>query len=382
MGKVAILIGAFPESTQTFIVRLAQYFPASVITNNLLQNNKKLFNIENVKICNAGHINFPLIGYTLKKIQELKRKITNQPQYEWNYFELQSARKFILENDIKHIVACFGPHGVSASRLGKELGIPVITYFLGVDASGVYFKHRKYIRDLKYLFETNEFIVVLNDWMAAEFMKLGCPESKIKKINLGVPTQELKQFQLRKSKIFKFISIGRFVEKKAPILTIKAFEECANKNPNVALLMIGEGELFKKAETYAKKSKHNSKIHLLGYKTQSEIKKIIRECHVFVQHSVEASNGDREGWPVAIAEACCYGLPVISTRHAGIVEQILHGKSGYLVEEYDYIKMGTYMCKLSVNPRLAQEMGEQARKYIESVGDIEDQIIKFWKLLN
>ncbi|MSP73842.1 MAG: NAD-dependent epimerase/dehydratase family protein [Myxococcales bacterium] len=47
------------------------------------------------------------------------------------------------------------------------------------------------------------------------------------------------------------------------------------------------------------------------------------------------SNGDQEGTPTVICEAGASGLAIISTRHAGIPEQIDDGRSGLLSDERD-----------------------------------------------
>ena len=56
------------------------------------------------------------------------------------------------------------------------------------------------------------------------------------------------------------------------------------------------------------------------------------------------------------------GIPVISTRHAGIAEVVIHGKSGYLVEERDVKAMAEAMKSLCANPNSAEEMGRYARQ--------------------
>src|SRR5690606_38663847 len=85
----------------------------------------------------------------------------------------------------------------------------------------------------------------------------------------------------------------------------------------------------------------------------------------FVQHSMTAPDGDIEGMPVAILEAASSGLPVVSTYHAGIPEAVLHGQTGFLVEEVDVDGMAAYMVKLATDPLLARNLGLAARKHME-----------------
>ena len=82
---------------------------------------------------------------------------------------------------------------------------------------------------------------------------------------------------------------------------------------------------------------------------------------IFVQHSVTAPNGDKEGLPVAILEAMSSGLPVVSTRHSGIPEAVEHGVTGFLVGEGDVNAMTEALITLYRNPDLRQTMGTAGR---------------------
>ena len=59
-------------------------------------------------------------------------------------------------------------------------------------------------------------------------------------------------------------------------------------------------------------------VDFLGVQSPNQIRDLINNSFCFVQHSIVAENGDAEGTPVAILEATAAGLPVVSTRHAGI----------------------------------------------------------------
>ncbi len=76
----------------------------------------------------------------------------------------------------------------------------------------------------------------------------------------------------------------------------------------------------------------------------------MRQVRAFVQHSVEAENGDSEGTPVAVLEAQCSGLPVVATRHAGIADVVIDGETGFLSEEGDVDRMAQNMIKVLIMP--------------------------------
>ena len=55
---------------------------------------------------------------------------------------------------------------------------------------------------------------------------------------------------------------------------------------------------------------------------------------------------------------------MVSTRHAGIKEAVLSGKTGFLVDELDITGMTDAMTTLALEPALAGQMGAQARRHV------------------
>ena len=90
-----------------------------------------------------------------------------------------------------------------------------------------------------------------------------------------------------------------------------------------------------------------------------------------MQHSVQPTYGDAEGTPVAILEAGAAGLPIVSTRHAGIREAVIDGETGFLVDERDIDGMAQAMIRLLNDKALCRSMGEQAREHIRTNYNID-----------
>ena len=55
------------------------------------------------------------------------------------------------------------------------------------------------------------------------------------------------------------------------------------------------------------------------------------------------------------------GLPVVGTRHAGIPDVVLDGKTGFIVEEGDTDSMAAAMIRLAQDPTLAKSLGAAGR---------------------
>ena len=90
----------------------------------------------------------------------------------------------------------------------------------------------------------------------------------------------------------------------------------------------------------------------------------MRMASMFVQHSVTDIDGNTEGLPVAILEAMASGLPVVATRHSGIPEAVIDGKTGILVDEHDVTGMTQAIISLLANPARADAMGKAGRERV------------------
>ena len=79
-----------------------------------------------------------------------------------------------------------------------------------------------------------------------------------------------------------------------------------------------------------------------------------------------ASDGDSEGCPVVVLEAQVAGLPVVATRHAGIPEVVLEGRTAFLAAEGDVKVLAHGLAQLLKDPAMAGRMGSEARGYAGS----------------
>ena len=74
-------------------------------------------------------------------------------------------------------------------------------------------------------------------------------------------------------------------------------------------------------------------------------------------------------------------MPVVATRHAGIKDAILHGETGFLVEEGDFRSMADRMVDLAHDPGLAGKMGRKARAYISENYSMARSITRLWDII-
>ena len=84
---------------------------------------------------------------------------------------------------------------------------------------------------------------------------------------------------------------------------------------------------------------------------------------------------------MSILEAGASGLPVVSTRHAGIPEAVAEGETGFLVDEHDAAGMASHMLRLARDPALAGKLGQAARRRIQASFSREQSFGRLWTII-
>lgn len=267
---------------------------------------------------------------------------------------------FFRFHGVDVILAEFGPTGAEIYGHAEKLGIPLIVHFHGHDAhrsATVNPLREKYLQ----MFSSAFRIISVSRYMTAALIQLGCPAEKIVTNPYG-PRDSF--FEIEPDYRPTIFALGRFTDIKAPYLTLLAFKEVAASYPAARLVMAGDGELLETCRTLAAVWGVAEKVTFPGSVPHSENRKLFAAACCFVQHSVCPLYGDAEGTPVVILEAQAAGLPVVSTRHAGITEAVVHGETGFLVEERDVAGMAAHLLSLVRCPELSRSMGERARRHI------------------
>ncbi|MGH7871052.1 MAG: glycosyltransferase, partial [Candidatus Binatia bacterium] len=217
----------------------------------------------------------------------------------------------------------------------------------------------------KRMFSYASAIVAVSKHMIEQLIRLGAPTEKIAYIPYGVDIGKFAQASVLTSPL-RVLSVGRFVEKKAPYLTILAFNKVLSRLPEARLVMVGAGPLHDVCCKLIKALRIEHAVELGGIANHDTVAALMQGARVFVQHSLVPLSGDTEGTPVAILEAGAAGLPVVSTHHAGISDVVIHGKTGFLVDEGDIQAMADYIYQLLTDPDLASIMGHNAREHVRA----------------
>jgi glycosyltransferase involved in cell wall biosynthesis len=268
---------------------------------------------------------------------------------------------FFRKHRIDCILAEYGMNGADICQTARELNIPLVVHFHGHDA------HREpdvepYRQKYLDMFDYASSIISVSHLMTEKLKELGAPAEKI----VYNPYGAREYFsEVQPDYRPTLIAVGRFAEIKAPYLTVAAFREALRSVPDARLVMVGDGHLLECCRSLAMAWGIVDRIRFAGALTHDHFIPLMSQACAFVQHSVTPSFGDAEGTPNSVLEAQAAGLPVISTRHAGICEAVIHETTGFLVDERDINGMANYMVRLLLDPSLARTMGAAARKHVK-----------------
>lgn len=293
--------------------------------------------------------------WPLRKLLGLADLMRTGIRFSLDFAQEAASMAFLREHRVRIVLAEYGPLGCRVAPLCERIGLPLFVHFHGYDASQR-LRVGAYRRAYRRLVGKTAAFFAPSQYLADKLAYIGIPRDHLHVIPCGVEPEAF-PFAARPPDGQRVLAVGRLVDKKAPHLLIAAFADLAMSRPDATLEIIGDGPLMDRCRGEVHVRGLTGRVVLHGARSHGFVKQRMRAATVFAQHSVTASNGDTEGLPVAILEAMMSGLPVVSTRHAGIPEAVLDGETGLLVSEGDIVGMGRALEALLADPRLVRRMG-------------------------
>ena len=130
--------------------------------------------------------------------------------------------------------------------------------------------------------------------------------------------------------------------------------------PNAELTVVGDGPDRDALQAKARDLGVSQRVDFAGYKSQADVADYLKTHSVFVLPSFA------EGVPVVLMEAMAAGLPVVTTKIAGVPELVEDGVSGRLVSPGDVSALADALKEMSQDPIRNSEMGAAGRATVVS----------------
>jgi glycosyltransferase involved in cell wall biosynthesis/ubiquinone/menaquinone biosynthesis C-methylase UbiE len=264
-------------------------------------------------------------------------------------------------DDVAAVQIHFGPNfNKLAPLFAARPDLFVVTSFHGYDASATFTVKGPDV--YAGLFARADRITTPSRYMKEALARHGCPPDKIVVHHYGKDVRAFAPPPRRDGgRTVRVLTVARFVEKKGLEYALAGFA-AAQAGFDVEYRLAGYGPLAGELSELARRLGVADKVRFLGQLTNEAVKQEMAEADIFVLTSVTAANGDQEGVPVSLIEAQALGLPVVSSRHAGIPELVVHDKTGFLAEERNVEEIAGYLRALIKSPALREALGAQARQ--------------------
>ena len=266
--------------------------------------------------------------------------------------------RFLTAHGVTTVLSEYLNHSLEWLDVAKKLGLRFFAHAHGHDVS-LCLREPKTRRDYLRLAAADG-IITMSRTNKRRLAALGLDADRIHVVPYGVDVPDAVP-QRRTGAQIRCLAVGRMVAKKAPLLTLEAFRLALSDQDGLKLDYIGEGALLDAARRYVRDHHLDRHVTLHGARPHAEVLGFMSRADIFLQHSrTDPLSGDEEGLPVAILEAMANGLPVVSTRHAGIPEAVLEGTTGCLVDEGDVAAMAVDIRRLADDAGLRQRLGRAA----------------------
>jgi glycosyltransferase involved in cell wall biosynthesis len=142
---------------------------------------------------------------------------------------------------------------------------------------------------------------------------------------------------------------------KALHLLVEAAARLVPENPQLHVLIGGEGEERPRLERLIADAGIGDRMRILGRFAPSEVPDFLSALDIAVNCS------EFEGTPGAVLEAMAAGLPMVATRVGGVPGLVEDGVSGILVERGDADALTDGIRRLLDDPELRRRMGEAGK---------------------
>jgi phosphatidylinositol alpha-1,6-mannosyltransferase len=164
------------------------------------------------------------------------------------------------------------------------------------------------------------------------------------------------------------VTVARLEDRyKGHDVMVRALPLVRSQIPNVRWIVVGHGPLQRDIERLADAHGVRDSIEFSGAATDRERDRLLDRAHVFAMPSRIPAGGAGEGFGIVYREAGVHGLPVVAGAAGGVLDAVLHGETGLLVDPTNHVEVAEALTRLLADPALAARMGaagsEHARQF-------------------
>lgn len=261
-----------------------------------------------------------------------------------------------------------GPLGLAALAIARILRLPcVATYHTALPQYAQYLTDDPSMgeimwRYLVWYYDQMETVYVSSQATFAELTERGVSRRRIRLVPRGVDTTRFHPSkrngyldeQCTDPEVVRLLYVGRVSKEKNLELLVHAFKSLIAVGTRAYLVVVGDGPYRETME----KALAGTPSVFLGYREGEDLASIYASCDAFVFPSVTDTFGN------VVLEAQASGLPVVVTDQGGPKENMVHGRTGIMVEGNSITGLQDGMLRLITDPNMRKFMGSEARRLV------------------
>jgi phosphatidyl-myo-inositol dimannoside synthase len=245
------------------------------------------------------------------------------------------------------------------ARLARKLGMPVSVLVYGRDVTALDVLPAPVLEADR--------VVALTDWLAGELIQRGLPTERVAGVHAAVhephavPDSAALRARLAPGPGPVVLALGRLIPRKGQDELIRSWPGVLRAHPGATLLLVGQGPDRPRLEALICEHRVQDHVHLTGFLEPDELDAVYGLADLFALPCREEDGGDTEGFGLVFLEAGVRGLAVVGGRTAGVVEAVLDGETGVLVQPGDGPALSRALVDLLSDDERRQRLARSGR---------------------
>ncbi|MCX6785583.1 MAG: glycosyltransferase family 4 protein [Candidatus Komeilibacteria bacterium] len=227
---------------------------------------------------------------------------------------------------------------------------------------------------MRQVLDNAEFITANSNFTKKELLNLGYAEDKVevvypcsnilmnREINEAKKQIIRNKLNLNNKKVL--LTVGRLVERKGQGTVIGTLPKLLEKFPDLVYVMVGDGPDNAKLKALVFKLGLADKVFFLENISNEELPAYYQVADLFVMPAKNLA-GDVEGFGIVYLEAAACGLPAVAGKSGGVMEAVVDGQTGLLVDPDNQEELAEKISELLINRELYKKLANNARSRVE-----------------
>ena len=281
------------------------------------------------------------------------------------------------------------PHGVIGLAAQRASGLPLVSTFHGVELTWTARKMPWLRPFLRRLIRASDAVTANSSHterlIRAEF------ERDVVRVPFGAALEAGAESGGRPrpsgavpDQAFRLLFVGRLVERKGLVHLLDALASLRGRRP-LELDIVGDGPLRGLLEERTRELGLGDVVRFRGFVPAAELRRSFAHADAFVLPAVEDAKGDVEGLGVVLIEAQMHGVPVIASASGGIVDIVLHERTGLLVPPGDAVALAGAIERLAGDEALRTRLAASGREHADATFSWEaiiDRLVALYRGLS